>query len=126
MAEQVKDCSEKLAAGVHITTDEDWAAIEPLWSRWKRRDKRQVLDAALIYLRCRKLGLRSLPPPYDRGHEMESAVYLMIRFGHWTSAFNAMERLGSPTVAGLDTSRFDRRVERHKPATCRRDKPSSI
>lgn len=112
--EFVRHLASKLESNEYCTSDEDWAAIEPLWVHWDHPRRRLILDATLFFLRSKTLGLRTLPAPFDGGYAIEYGVKQMIRKGCWASALVAMERIQSSTVAGLDTSRLASRVKCHE------------
>lgn len=84
--------------------DADWIVVEPILAAYGRPDKRQLVDAALLYLRT-SWGLASLPAPYG-GFAAQQRVRKMIAEGWFRRVCNALAVVQSPTVAGLDASRF--------------------
>lgn len=93
--------------------DADWTVLEPILSDYPRPDKRQLLDATLLHLRT-SAGLASLPAPFD-GHAFMQRARVMIAAGWFRRAYDALSMIGSPTVAGLDTSRLahlERNIDR--------------
>ena len=94
--------SAKARANVYGLTEEDWSIVAPLVNC--RPDARLMLDAALFALRTGR-GLFKLPAPFDRSG-LHQAIRRMVIGGVWTLVLDALESVQSPTVAGLDTSRF--------------------
>ena len=108
--EKARRGAKMLATREGLTTEADWAAVEPTWRHWKYPDKRKILDATLFFIRTGTGSLRTLPFPFDGGYAVEYRVHEMFRNGCWTSAVMAMEWIRSPTVADLDLSRLPPRM----------------
>ena len=105
MPELLALAAEKTATDEWATTDQDWAAVAPLWEDCRNPKKRFYLDAILFYLRIGTLGYRRLPPPYDE-RTVSYGIQMIASTGLWRSAYDALVRIDSPTVAGLDLSRL--------------------
>ena len=123
--EKARRGAEMLANGEGLTTEADWAAVEPVWRHWKYPGKRKILDAALFFIRTGTASLRTLPFPFDGGYAVEYRVDEMFRNGCWMSAVTAMEWIRSPTVADLDLSRLPPRMTNPGGRTRRRGKTST-
>ncbi|MGE8131665.1 recombinase family protein [Methylobacterium sp. NPDC080182] len=101
-AEIMQHLAFKAQSNIFGLTDEDWRIVYPLIPKYA--DARLLLDAALFALRTGQ-GLISLPAPFAR-RGIHQAIRRMVISGLWSVALEALETVQSPTVAGLDTSRF--------------------
>lgn len=110
----------------YALSDDDWEIVRNSFGSRPTDDARWVMDAALFCLRSGR-GLRTLPPPFS-GSFVRSRVRRFIEGGYWALAYDALVRVDSPSVRGLDTSRFANmeRVASTRRAIRSGDRPAGV
>lgn len=95
----------------YATTDTDWASLEPELATFAYVGEcnRLLFDTALFHLRT-GVPLKNLPAPYGGRPSIPNGVKNMADLGYFMCGVATLERNGSDTVAGLDTTKLISRV----------------
>lgn len=92
---------ESAKSGRFALGDDDWALVGPLLERYGPKDKRSIVDGALLVMRT-GMPLVALPEPYG-GQLLAIGVRRLARRGGLREALEALTRASSPAVSGLAT-----------------------